>query len=128
MISIYLTLIFGLLLSSNFIISAYEIVIEKPTTLSKFFANENVLIRWNRFEAEPNFTHVDVQLAYGSHKSYVVVSTIAQNFDISHTHFVRFKAQTRTFREGNYFIIFKAVEADYETFSQIFKIIPDESD
>ena len=117
-----LLFLFYFLISSN-LISTYKIVIEKPSANSVFQANDNCLIRWTSFDAEPYFSHVDIQLAFSTPDSHTIVSTIAHNFDVTHTHFLRFITPKRSFSEGNYFIIFKAVGVDYETYSPIFKIV-----
>jgi hypothetical protein len=102
---------------------AYRIVIDKPSAHSALFSDSVGLVRWTCYESDPIFTHADIILAFGSHDSYTVVSTLANNLDIFHSHFMRFITPTRSFNEGNYFIVFKAVGADYESFSATFKIL-----
>lgn len=122
------TLFFGLLFPSNFFVFTYKFVIEKPSARSIYWTNEKCLVRWNRFEADPIFSHIDIELAHGSHNSYTIYGTVANNFDIRHTHFFRFKTPKKVHSDGNYFLIFKAIGADYETFSPVFKIISNDSD
>lgn len=117
--AIFFVFFFFFFLATN----AYKIVIDRPSAYSELTSNSVGLIRWTCYEADPIFTHVDIQLAYGSHDSYTVVSTLEYNVDVFHKHFIRFIIPNRSFSEANYFIVFKAVGADYESFSATFKIV-----